>query len=165
MYIPVQLNEHEWDYGLHLGCVQQKESVKRNLRKDAHGLEEDADCLGLNTEGLLAEIAACKGLGIYYEPRINNHKKKADVGKNYEIRSTPNHNYKLIIRPDDNPQRYYILITGEAPNYRLHGYIKGSDAMKHDEWREDPNDRPEAWFVPKRYLRPIEELKGRIHKT
>jgi hypothetical protein len=87
--------------------------------------------------------------------------KTPDLGKNLQIRSTISHNYSLIVRPVDPDEDFYILVTGTAPEYWVRGYIVGT-AAKNDRWTRDPNERPDAYFVPSEALLPIEDLKEAI---
>jgi hypothetical protein len=61
----------------------------------------------------------------------------------------------LMIRDNDNPDHFYVLVTGKAPVYRIVGYIKGSDVKKRKEWRKNWGNRGEAWFVPQKELIPF----------
>jgi len=60
-------------------------------------------------ESTAAEFALAKYLELPIEIRFVSG--KGDVG-DYEVRWTPEHGYRLIVRPDDPPDLRYVLITG-----------------------------------------------------
>lgn len=124
-------------------------------RQDAHGLQADYR-QGLDTHiaGAAAELAYCRASGIEWPATIDTYKEEADVGRHLEIRWTEKGQHSLIIRPSDPLDRYYVLVTGKPPAFRVVGYIWGEDAIR-DEWRRAPKGRPPAWFVPQSALEKI----------
>ena len=106
-------------------------------------------------ESTAAEFALAKYLELPIEIRFVSG--KGDVG-DYEVRWTPEHGYRLIVRPDDPPDLRYVLITGTHGCYRLRGWLYGYEAQHEQEWLEGHNGRPPAYFAPQSALHPIETL-------
>ena len=102
-------------------------------------------------DGAAAELAFCKARNRYWGGTVNSFH-GADVGSSIQIRQTWRSDGRLIIRDDDSDEHYYVLITGTVPTFTLVGWISGADA-KNDAWRENPNNRSPAWFVPQSELR------------
>ena len=135
-------------------------AVERMMESIAKGLEhkppmkQEDNALAYNIEGACGELAYAKARGIYYEPRVNTFK-APDFGSNVQIRTRSDHNYDLLIRDNDKPDHYYVLVTGTLPTYRIVGYILGADAMAQPAWRKNWGGRGEAWFVPQKALTPF----------
>jgi hypothetical protein len=108
-------------------------------------------------ESTAAEIALAKYLGHPFEIRFDTH--KGDVGL-IEVRWASEERYGLIVRPDDPPDVPYVLATGRAGLYCLHGWLYGHEAMR-PEWSRSPNGRPAVFIAPKLALHPIETLGSR----
>lgn len=106
------------------------------------------------TLGACGELAVCKALNRYWDPRLNTFHNVADIGDDIEVRSTDRDGGCLIVRENDPPERWYVLVTGEPPSLTVRGYIKGSKARR-DEWVRDPHDHRAAWFVPQSELTPM----------
>lgn len=104
----------------------------------------------IDIESSCAELAAAKALDLYWNGSVNTFK-LPDLSK-LQIRYTNRKNGRLIIREGDKDSEVFLLVTGETPNYTIVGFIKGCDAKK-DEWKDDPNNAMEAWFVPQSALK------------
>jgi hypothetical protein len=102
----------------------------------------------VHVEGIAAEIAVAKALGIRYRPNLNGFK-APDVG-DLHVRWTTRSNGPLIIRPGD-PDGIYVLVTGQCPTFTIVGWIHSYDAKRPQYWRA-PNGHSGAWFVPQRKL-------------
>lgn len=128
----------------------------RNNRKNNHGFQGNG--WTENIEGYCAELVVSKALNQYYSAGDSKGFKGADVAENIQVRWASQDNYRLIVRPPDNTDHFYVLVTGEAPTYDIKGFIHGKNA-KQDRYHDNPgNGRPDAWWVPQFALEPIEEL-------
>jgi len=154
MPIDVKLDKYEVEAAAAVGLKRRIESSFKKLKSgsDSSQLER----WGVDIEGALAELAAAKALNIYYGFHYNTFKKLADVGK-YEIRSSPNPEANLIVRPKDAPDAIYILVTGTMPEYKIVGWITGEDAM-NKKYMRNPRSLGAAFFVPQEDLKDIEDL-------
>lgn len=147
----VTLAGHECDMAANVGLRRQLSSIIAN-RKDQHGIDP-VDGWRAHIEGALGELAAAKYLKKYWNGSVDTFRSFADL-ENVEIRTRSRHDYELIIRDDDDPNKFYVLVTGTAPTFRIRGWIKGLNAQR-DEWRKTHGGRPAAWFVPASALKPI----------
>jgi hypothetical protein len=117
---------------------------------------QDEDGWAMDCEGACAELAASLATGVPWQRGVNTFKREGDVGP-YEVRHSTTHGHRLILREGDPDERAYILVTGQAPNMVVHGWITGAEGKRIGEWK-GPNGRALACFVAARLLRPIETL-------
>jgi hypothetical protein len=110
--------------------------------------------LGDDIRGAASELAAAKWLGIEWSRSVNTFRFEADVGEDIDVRCTSRDDGRLILREKDHPYRWFVLVTGTPPVLLLRGYIRGSDAMR-PQWWKDPHGYGGAWFVPQVALIPI----------
>ncbi len=106
-------------------------------------------------EAACAELAYAKYRKRYWNFSVYGKKerhllKAGDVG-NEQVRWTDNENGSLIIRTDDDPNNYFVLIIGMVPDFYMIGFIKGEDALQ-DKWLQNPHKGAESWFVPQSAL-------------
>lgn len=138
-----------------VGAIRALESKTRGL-KDRHGMSWD--CLDAQIEGAVGELAVAKALNVYWNGSVNTLRALDLSG--IQVRTHSQRDYDLIVWPDDSPDDLYVLVTGKMPEYRIHGWIRGSDAMQ-DHWLKEHGDRPPAYVVPQDALQPIETLLRR----
>lgn len=132
-----------------IGGMRRMESLAKGLKGCA-----GFDLPGVwdtDIEGAAAELAYCKFRGQYWGGTVNTFK-AADVGVAVQIRSTPRPNGSLILRPGDDDSHYYVLVTGMIPKFRIVGWLRGREG-KRDEFKQNPNNRPPAFFVPQSVLK------------
>lgn len=134
--------------------VMRNVSAIRAGKTNQHGFDEDG--WNIHIEGACGELAAAKALNIYWDGSVNTFKKGADVGP-YQIRTRSKHSYDLLVRNDDRDEDIFILVTGRAPEFVVHGWLSGRDA-KQDRFLKDHGNRHPAFFVPKSELRPLSTL-------
>ena len=133
--------------------------VKRHLQAlanklpDRHGADPDRGWQN-HVEGACGEAAYALARGRPVELTIGTFRRQADFGDACEVRTRSEHHYDLIVRRDDDPQRYYVLVTGRAPTYRVHGWILGADARR-PAWLHAHGGREPAYFVPQGALHPF----------
>lgn len=149
----VTLTVHEMMAASLVGVMRQVASLKAG-RKHVAGM----DAIGWteHIEGACGEAAVAKALGVYWGCHVNNF--SGDDLPGIQIRTRRRHDWELIVRPSDDDEARWVLVTGECPRYRIRGWILGSDA-KRVEWLRDHGGRPPAYFVPQGELRPLEELE------
>jgi hypothetical protein len=132
--------------------------VRRRITAMARARSEPAgtarDVWSIDVEGACAEMAVARHMGSYWHALADAVSTlPGDCGA-LQIRHTARPDGRLIIRPNDNPEAVYVLVTGCAPRFTIVGSLKGSDARRA-EWWEAPNDRPGCWFAPQSALSPL----------
>jgi hypothetical protein len=107
--------------------------------------------------GACGEMSLGKASGRWFVASVNTFHRVPDCFEDSEVRGTDLPNGSLIVRDDDPGERKYILAIVSAPTVALAGWMYGHEC-KRDEFLRNPNNDREAWFVPQRCLRPMDEL-------
>lgn len=107
--------------------------------------------------GAAAERAWAKYLNTEHEARLNTFKAVADVGSEWEVRSSSIiTNDSCIVRDHEPADRWYVfLLTDAAPVFKIYGKIWGRDA-KQLKYRRNPHGKRPAYFVPPEHLLPVD---------
>ena len=127
-----------------------------NDRQNSHGFKGNG--WTENIEGYCSELVVSKALDVYYSAGHGKGFKGADVANNVQVRWASQDSYRLIVRPADQTNDVYVLVTGIAPEFTIKGFMPGSLA-KQDKYLDNPgNDRPDAWWVPQSDLFSITDL-------
>jgi hypothetical protein len=112
--------------------------------------------LALHFEGACGEMAFAKATNRYWSGSVDTFR-LADIGTAIQVRTRSNHSWDLLVRPSDADDDLFVLVTGWAPDYQVHGWIAGA-AAKRPEWLKEYGGRPPAYFVPKDKLKSLGSL-------
>ena len=141
-----------------LALMRTVESLRRG-HKHKYGQTGQND-LQNHFYGAMGEFAVAKCLDIYNCNTVNTFK-AADLGGNLQVRATGcARNTKLIVRPDDRDDDYFILVDIQKAdgyyNATVGGWIRGEDA-KQECFLSDAgySDRPKAYFLGKEHLKTM----------
>lgn len=104
--------------------------------------------------GACGERAWCKYRQTYWDASVNTFHRVPDAPGSVEVRSTRRGDGCLILRDNDAPERWYVLVTGEPPTLTIRGYIRGADA-RTPRFQRNPHGHRPAYFVPQAALRPV----------
>ena len=150
----VHLNDYEVLQAAMTGMLRQVSAIKRKSESKITGREWQA-----HIEGACGEVAVAKVMGRYWGGGIDTFKSGGDIASTgWEVRTRSSHDYDLIVRDDDDDARIFILVTGNAPDYLVRGWMRAADA-KREIWRKDYGGHGAAYFVPHSALRDMEELQ------
>lgn len=149
----VTLNWHEVATASHVGWMRQIKALQSD-KHNTHGYTGEG--WSEHCEGACGEMAVAKYLERYWNGSVNTW--KSDDLPGIQVRTRSQHDYQLIVRPRDDDQAAFVLVTGRSPSYRVRGYITGADA-KRPEWLQTYGGRPAAYFVPTLNLNDIEDLR------
>lgn len=147
--IEVSLEPFEVRLAAGVGMSRHVAALEKGL-PDRHGFSGDG--WKVHIEGALGELVVAKALNRFWSGSVNTFK-GGDVGR-LQVRTRSSHTYDLIVRSSDADEEYFVLVTGQCPHYRVHGWIKGADA-KQPQWVQSHGDRPAAWFIPQNALKPL----------
>lgn len=136
-----------------IGVMRQVQNL-RDGRSDKFGASP-TNGWELHVQGACGEKAVAKHLGIYWSGNLG-HLRADDVGL-FQVRTRSNHDYELILHPDDPDDRVWILVTGVAPQFRIVGWCYGHEGKNKAWWKDPAGNRP-AYFVPQQALRSMDEL-------
>jgi hypothetical protein len=140
--LTVTLSQREIILAALIGSFMKARAIARGWKDRVY--ESDWN---VHVEGIAAEIAVAKALGIRYRPNLNGFK-APDVG-DLHVRWTTRSNGPLVIRPGD-PDGIYVLVTGQCPTFTVMGWIHSYDAKQPCYWRVLRYNK--AWSVPQRRL-------------
>ena len=107
--------------------------------------------------GCLGEIAIARWQD-KFPFSLFEDRKKGDVGE-FEVRTTAYQTGKLLIVPDDNPERKYLLVT--LPSHYtaiIHGWMYGYEAQTEKFY--NTTMRTPVFAVQQQYLNPPETIHG-----
>ena len=149
----VMLTEVEQRMAIQSGQERRIQSAAQKLKDKDFGISITGRRWDIDIEGAAAEMAYAKFRDFYWGGHVGSFK-GADVGSLAQSRHTVRSDGCLIIRDDDSPSHFYILVIGQMPVYEIAGWIKGSDA-KVDEYLRDPgpNGGPRCFMIPQKALK------------
>ena len=139
-----------------IGMERQLSSIKRGL-KNKHGYNGD-DSWGIHISGALAEIAAAKALNMFFRGDVDTFK-NPDVGE-FQVRYTKTDPPVLIVRSGDADNEKFICVTGEAPSFKVHGWMTAGEG-KQKQWKRAPYGRPPAYFIPIDKLNDMDTINNK----
>jgi len=122
------------------------------LRYDAPSYMEQ---LAQMSESIGAEWAVAKYFDLPFDPFEDKYKIKADVGSGIEVRWTKYQLGQLIVYESDRTSDIAVLVTGQAPNYFIAGWIPIAMAQR-PKYR---HSKQPTWWVTQINLQPIENLR------
>lgn len=112
-----------------------------------------------NLLGCFGELAVAKYLDRYWHCTVGKID-GVDVG-GHEVRYNSYGDKSLLrIYDQDKPDKKYILVTGEPPEFHLRGWLFGSDGML-PEYKDTPLNTTagkECFWVPMENLKPMSDL-------
>lgn len=150
----VTLSPREFALAVQVGAQRLAESTERGHNHASTYQRDYLKRLEEETLGACGEMALCKALRWFWSPSVGTFHAVADVGRNVEVRCTRRPDGALIVRENDAPERWYVLVTGEPPTFTVRGYIRGA-AARRPEYIRDPHGHRPSWFVPQSALTPM----------
>jgi hypothetical protein len=150
--ISVTLTDDETAAVTALAALRLRDSVAAGLGQ-AHGRGTQ---LRVSSEltAAAAEYAVSKALRLHWPLGLRRFH-QPDVGS-FHVRSCkPEHN--MIIRDDDPDNEPFLLVWVDGKTFTLAGWCYPCN-VKRPEYRQAPNGRPPAWFVPHEALEAVEEI-------
>lgn len=154
-YVEVSLEPYEFSLAVDVGVRRQMAAVLTGKR-DKYGIDPEGGW-GVHIEGACGEMAVAKYLDRYWNGSVNTFRLGGDVG-DLQVRTRSHHDYDLLIREADRAGDTFVLVTGQAPHFRIHGWIEAAEA-RQPRWLKAHGQRGQAWFVPQSELRTIDSLK------
>lgn len=153
--VEVVLSVGEMSHAAITGCHRRIAS----LGWDTHDrVGTGLDPWGKDIEGAMAEMAAARALGIYWDPSTTRHDTDLD---GHQVRWTRYPDGKLILRDRDSDEYRYVLVLGLAPRFVVAGWMEGVDA-KADRYYTDPGSRGmPCWMIPQADLEPVRRNEPR----
>lgn len=155
-YREVTLTGYDLVWATSVGARRHIQALLKHSQ-NAHGLDDD-DTEGWtkHIEGACGELAAAIVTGRHWGATVGTYDQGDDI-HGCQVRTRSHHSWDLIIRKKDRDDAVFILVTGAAPVFRVHGWIVARDG-KRDEYLQNHGGRSREWFVPQAVLAPIEQI-------
>lgn len=153
--VEVKLSESEIQIAAFVGMSRQLYALRTGLQS-AHGAGAEHDWQ-YHINGAMGEMALAKYLNIFWSGTVGVLN-LPDVGK-LEVRTATSPDHRLIVREPDSDGSLFVFVTGVNGNYSIWGFLAGKDAKKNA-FLVAVAGRPNAYFVPKESLQPIEDIWG-----
>lgn len=153
-YIEVELTGHELMIAAEVGARRHARSLIAG-RKDYGGYKGKG--WDIHIDGACGELACAKALGLFWSGMGQAIEDDSDV-MGLQVRTRSRHNYELYVWPRDDPDATFVLVTGTAPVFRVHGWYEGARAQAHPEWLLSPTNREKAYFVPHHQLHSLDSI-------
>lgn len=137
---------------------RRRHAVNRQKRsRQKHGIDRLSAEVQIeqDIQGAAGECAAAIYLGL--PRRTGDWYGRWDLGADIEVRSAKGQYHRLIVHEDELDQRRLLLVVGQRPVLRLAGWIHGHQA-KRGEWLHSFRSGGQAYYVPQRALRPMDDL-------
>lgn len=154
----VQFTPEEMRPICYKGVDRRIDALTKN-RKGNHGFNRD-DFWELDIEGMLAEAAVAKALGVPHEPLPGELDTAwGDVAPGVQVRSTKYPTGHLLVHDSDYDEHVFVLVTGAQGRYKLAGWIQAKNCKDQRYWRVVKGRG--AYWIPQASLRPfkIEEFR------
>ena len=136
----------------HRGVDRRCSAIEKG-RKGAHGFNRD-DFWQIDIEGLLAEAAVARGLGVYFCPTTGElDTDRGDIAPGLQVRSTKYPTGSLLVHDSDADDSKFILVTGASGQYNIRGWILGKNG-KQKKFIKTYKGRTCYW-VPQSALKPF----------
>jgi hypothetical protein len=129
-----------------------------------YGAEKNNRAWENHITGAQGEMAVAKHFNLYWNGTVGEFD-KVDVGGVIEVRAQQRKGkpewQKLILHPADDDDLPYVLVSCEAPDFELIGWLHGRDGKLQKHWSDPTGTNRPAYFVPRADLHPIADLKVR----
>lgn len=149
----VKLSWFEVLAAAYAGVMRRVESIRRNYKSSA-GFDR-TDVWDIDINGAAAEMAVAKCLNKYWDASVNGFH-RGDVG-NYQIRLARSDTPYLLIREKDDEKAVFVSVQGTAPDFKVHGWLRGSEGKKAKYLRTF-GTRPPVYAIPPKYLHKMSTL-------
>lgn len=154
MPIEIRLEYGERQYAVLVGLLFQSRAENGNYKNKGDGYTK-FELLCNHIAGAMGEIAVCRWLHCYYEPRDKQFS-GPDIGEKISVRAITKRHYRMLVRPDDNDDECVVCVLIEPPMTYIIGWMWARDA-KQEKWLDDPKKRGVAYWVPQSQLKPLED--------
>jgi hypothetical protein len=76
-----------------------------------------------------AELAFAKSMG--WDDWTWDEESEEGLVRGYRVQWSPDSNAPLVVHDEDDDDARYVLVTGEAPDFMVHGWMTVSEAKRH----------------------------------
>ncbi len=155
----VELTCFEVYIAAQVGVSRRTSSWKKEISDEGTGATTKERWMR-EVEGACAELAVARRFGKFWD--MNSMRFAMPDVDDWKVRWTEHEHGGLLIHPweDVTASDVYILVTGWAPEYRLRGWMRISEAGTPEYHEENLANRGPCWLVPQGELYSMETLPG-----
>ena len=157
MKIPVRLSPELEIRGARAGWLRQENALLLGLTP--RWKSKDSSLWTGHIEGACAELCVSLALnlpwtGEHYLAGPGAGPTPPDVGQNTEVKwSTSTSHPTMTVAKQDNLDRFFVLVSGYAPDYILHGFLRGHEVPNVGTWTT--YTERSVWRVPAANMRDL----------
>lgn len=141
------------------GVRRQRVNEAKGLRGRNRGAWKGDKALEIHLLGAAGEMAVASHLGLKHFLYQETEAKRGSCDlPGIDVKTRSSHKYDLIVQRNEDPAKKFVLVTIENKQALIHGWCYGRDAMMPEFWADPARGRP-AFFVPKEYLKSMEDLQ------
>jgi hypothetical protein len=156
--IDVELTSAEVVTAAMVGVYRHVQALFAGYKPNA-GFRDPDKAWHIHIEGACGEMAVAKAMKMFWSASVGTFKEGGDVGC-LQVRTRSRIDYDLFVRPRDDPDSIFVLVIGNAPKFRVVGWIYGRDA-RQEKYLKDYGERSApAWFVPQSDLYDMDCLSS-----
>ena len=156
-WIPVQLDHEEMELCREIGRKRQEYAERRNFRPYGHASAEK------HASGYMGEVVMSKYLGVPMPADWTweaDKRRGHDVG-GYQIRSWSAPDGNLLLRPDDKPGLYVLVLSHQRPTFYITGWTTLERGKALGIWGVAPGGG-KVKYVSQSLLFPFPNIRGGI---
>ena len=159
-HIVWQLSPEEKALAIAEGNRRQQTNVAQGKLGRNNGPAEGDRALTFHLLGAGGEMAVACYLGLkqHVFQEMEANRGSADLPFNIDVKTRSRHYYDLICLLDESEDKTLVLVTIQNQEIRLHGWLPAYQA-KRKQWEQEYVAGRKCYFVPKKNLRPMDELK------
>lgn len=150
--ITITLTEYELRLAAMVGVEWNIDSIAKR-RQQRYGCTIENNNWQHDIEAACSEAAVAKWRGLWWSGNVGMLAVK-DVG-NVQVRHTTRPNGRLILHSRDLDDDVFVAVTGWAPVYAIHGWLRGHEGKQQQYWDDPTGTGRPAYFVPQDRLHPI----------
>jgi len=161
--IELIMTESELMIGSTVAALRRIQNLTGKVR-DRHGAESERGWQ-YDIDGAFGEMAVARWRNVYWDGTVGTISAPADVGLDWQVRSTPWHNGCLLVHDTDKDDQPFILVHSSPPRMTILGWLFGAEAKERGQWGDKHPDRPNSYgtgrpcyWVTQRQLHEMSEL-------
>ena len=159
----VQLVPYEYAMAYDV-CGRRRISAMKDGRQDVAGMDSTTpEAYRADIEGVAAEIAVAKFLGLYWDGSVDTFHDKPDLSDFVEVKWSSKTN-GLLIRPSskEKSEHVFVLVTGQKGTYEIHGWRTRAWVEENIQPGGGDPSRPAPYICPIEQLESVESLKQMV---
>tara|TARA_R110000803_G_scaffold72533_2_gene136219 strand:- start:548 stop:1060 length:513 start_codon:yes stop_codon:yes gene_type:complete len=156
-YVDVKLTAAEVLLASHVGCMRNVQSLKM-ANEPEH--PDEKEWWNTNIIGALGELVIAKHFNLFWTGAVGDWKARDVYGLEVKTNQLiyPRKNILMIKKKRAKPDAPYFLVAGSDFNYRIFGWIHGSDIIKEERFSDPCGKNRPCYHMDATELNPLKEF-------